>query len=194
MHTRVGRAGRALQAVRHLRRRAAQERARSTPAAPSCITSRAASTACATQGVRFVNVTPTADDLDTGGAVEWLADPAQHRRRADPGALPHAAGREASTTATSSTAAPWASTSSRPISPARTPQWAEKITGIAGVAHRGAGARDGGDPHHGQHQLVAAAQPPRRAAVLGAGDARLHAGPDRPAGRRLRRAATARST
>ncbi len=24
-------------------------------------------------GVRFVNVTPTADDLDTGGAVEWLA-------------------------------------------------------------------------------------------------------------------------
>ena len=25
------------------------------------------------KGVRFVNVTPTADDLDTGGAVEWLA-------------------------------------------------------------------------------------------------------------------------
>src|SRR5262249_15649697 len=24
-------------------------------------------------GVRFVNVTPTADDLDTGGDVEWLA-------------------------------------------------------------------------------------------------------------------------
>src|SRR5207253_10312694 len=25
------------------------------------------------KGVRFVNVTPTADDLDTGGDVEWLA-------------------------------------------------------------------------------------------------------------------------
>ena len=25
------------------------------------------------KGVRFVNVTPTAEDLDTGGAVEWLA-------------------------------------------------------------------------------------------------------------------------
>src|SRR5215472_232884 len=27
----------------------------------------------ATKGVRFVNVTPTAEDLDTGGEVEWLA-------------------------------------------------------------------------------------------------------------------------
>ena len=46
---------------------------RSTPAAPPCITSRAASTRMREKGVRFVNVTPTAEDLDTGGAVEWLA-------------------------------------------------------------------------------------------------------------------------
>ena len=56
-----------------------------------------------------------------------------------------------------------------------------------GRAHRRSRARDGGDAHDGQHRLVAAAQPPWRAAVLGAGDAGLHAGPDRPAGRRLRR-------
>ena len=82
------------------------------------------------KGVRFVNVTPTADDLDTGGAVEWLAI----RPNTDAAlilALCHTLlDGEAATTATSSTAAPWASTSSRPRSPARTPAWAEKITGI----------------------------------------------------------------
>ena len=46
------------------------------------------------QGVRFVNVTPTAEDLDTGGAGRVAGDPAEHRCRADAGALPHAARRE----------------------------------------------------------------------------------------------------
>ena len=46
-------------------------------------------------------------------------DPAQHRRGDDPGALPRAADREALRSRRSSTAAPWASTSSRPISPSK---------------------------------------------------------------------------
>jgi len=37
------------------------------------------------KGVRFVNVTPTAEDLDTGGEVEWLAS-GPTRRGDDPGA------------------------------------------------------------------------------------------------------------
>ena len=44
-------------------------------------------------GVRFVNVTPTADDLDTGGDVEWLAIRPNTDTAMIAGALPHAAGR-----------------------------------------------------------------------------------------------------
>ena len=69
----LGRARQALQALRRVRRRAAQERADQLRAAPSCTTSRRGLFGMRDAGVRFVNVTPTADDLDTGGDVEWLA-------------------------------------------------------------------------------------------------------------------------
>ena len=72
------------------------------------------------KGVRFVNVTPTADDLDTGGAVEWLAI----RPNTDTAlilALCHTLWRRTCTTVTSSPATRWASRSSRLPSPARTP-------------------------------------------------------------------------
>ena len=46
---------------------------RSTPAAPWCITLKDGLYGMRAKGVRFVNVTPTAEDLDTGGDVEWLA-------------------------------------------------------------------------------------------------------------------------
>ena len=142
-------------------------------------------------GVRFVNVTPTADDLDTGGDVEWLAI----RPNTDAAmilALCHTLLVENlhdqafldRYTVGFDKFRPYL-TGERDGQP-KDAAWAEKITGIAADAHRRAGARDGGDPHHGQHRLVAAARASRRAAVLGAGHAGRHAGPDRPAGRRLR--------
>ena len=138
------------------------------------------------KGVRFVNVTP-----DRRGSRQWrrrrmARHPAQHRCRADAGALPHASDREAL----------------RPRLPRSLHGGFRQVRGLprrqgrrlgredhrhSRLAHRRSRARDGGDTHHRQHRLVAAAQPPWRAAVLGAGDAGLHAGPDRPAGRRLRR-------
>ena len=145
------------------------------------------------KGVRFVNVTPTADDLDTGGDVEWLAI----RPNTDTAlmlALCHTLLDENLHDRAFLDRCTVGFDKFAPSLAGRTPEWAEGITGIPAARIRAPRARDGGDPHHGQHQLVAAAQPSRRAAVLGAGDAGLHAGPDRPAGRRLRRRATARST
>ena len=68
----VGRDGRALQALRLLRRRAAQERQINAGGATKHHV-KGGLYGMRAKGVRFVNVTPTADDLDTGGAVEWLA-------------------------------------------------------------------------------------------------------------------------
>ena len=161
--------------------------ARSTPAAPPSITSRAA-----LYGMRAKRRALRQRDADRRRPRHRrrrrvAGDPAQHRHRADPGALPHAADARTCTTATSSTAAPWASTSSRPRSPARTPAWAEKITGIpapriAALAREMAATRTMVNINWSLQRSAS-----RRAAVLGAGHAGLHAGPDRPAGRRLRR-------
>ena len=56
----------------------------------------------------------------------------------------------------------------------------------SGRHHPRAGAPHGGDAHHADRVVVAAARRPRRAAVLGADPARRLPRPDRPAGRRLR--------
>ena len=138
------------------------------------------------KGVRFVNVTPTAEDLDTGGDVEWLAI----RPNTDAAmilALCHVLLTEKLHDREFLDRCTVGFDKFAPYLADKTPEWAEKITGIPAHRIRRPRPRDGGDAHHGQHQLVAAAQPSRRAAVLGAGDAGLHAGPDRPAGRRLRR-------
>ena len=181
----VGRHGRALQALRLLRRRAVQEqpdqRRRRHQASRQ---GRALRHARQGRALRQ-------RDAD-GGRSRYrrrrrvAGDPAQHRHRPDPGALPYADGGE-----------PARSRLPRPLH-----RGLRQVRALARrqgrrlgredhrhsrSAHHLTGARDGGDPHHGQHQLVAAAQPSRRAAVLGDGHARLHAGPGRPAGRRLRR-------
>ena len=125
------------------------------------------------KGVRFVNITPTAEDLDTGGDIEWLAI----RPNTD-AALILALCNVLLTEKLLRSRVP------RPLHgglrqvralprASRTPEWAGGDLRHSRCPHPGPGARDGGDPHHGQHQLVAAARASRRAAVLGAGDAGL---------------------
>ena len=181
----VGRHGRALQALRLLRRRAAQEQP------DQCRRRHQASR----QGraLRHARQGRALRQRDADRRRprhrrrrRMAGDPAQHRHRPDPGALPHADGGEPA----------------RPRLPRPLHRGLREVRALARrqgcrlgredhrhpcVAHRRTGARDGGDAHDGQHQLVAAAQPSRRAAVLGDDHAGLHAGPGRPAGRRLRR-------
>ena len=138
------------------------------------------------KGVRFVNITPTAEDLDTGGDIEWLAirpntDAAMILALCNVLLTENLHDREFLDRCTVGF------DKFAPSLADKTPGMGRGDLRHSRSPHPGPRARDGGDPHHGQHQLVAAAQPSRRAAVLGAGDARLHAGPDRPAGRRLRR-------
>ena len=181
----VGRAGRALQAVRHLRRRTAQERA------DQCRRRDGASAQGrplrhARQGRALRQHHADRRGPRHRRRYRMAGDPAQHRCRDDPGALPRSLHRE----------------SLRPRIPRPLHGRLRQVRALAGrqdagmgrgdhrhqrPPHPRAGARDGGDPHDGEHQLVAAALASRRAAVLGAGDPGQHAGPDRPAGRRLRR-------
>ena len=100
----------------------------------------------ARQGVRFVNVTPTRRRSRHRRRRRVAGDPAQHRHRPDPGALPHAAWRRTCTTATSSTAtrvgfdkfAPYARRG-------KDAAWAEKITGIPAARIAALAREHGGD-------------------------------------------------
>ena len=173
-----------LQAVRLLRRRAAQNAQINAGGAVRHHV-KGGLAALRAAGVRFVNITPTGDDLDYRWRGRMAADPAQHRHRADAGAVPRAAGRRPARQSLPRSLHRGLR-EARALSRRQDAAVGREDHRHPGVAHRGPGARDGGHPHNGQHQLGAAAQPSRRAAVLGTGDARLHAGPDRPAGRRLR--------
>ena len=74
----VGRAGRAHASCSSPSAACRARTRRSTPAARrQHRVQRRARTAWRQAGVRFVNVSPVRDDLDTGGAVEWIADPAR---------------------------------------------------------------------------------------------------------------------
>ena len=142
------------------------------PAARWCHRLKAGLYGMRAKGVRFVNVTPTAEDLDTGGDVEWLAI----RPNTDAAmilALCHVLLTEKLYDREFLDRCTVGFDKFAPYLADKTPEWAEKITGIPATRIRSPGARDGGDAHDGQHQLVAAAQPSRRAAVLGAGDAGL---------------------
>ena len=69
---------------------------------------------------------------------------------------------------------------------AKSPQWASHDLRAARRRSDRAGATDGGGAHHRDGQLVAAADPARRAGAVDGPDAGGDAGPDRPSRRRFR--------
>ena len=161
---------------------------RSTPAAPAKHHVKGGLYGMRDKGVRFVNVTPTADDLDTGGAVEWLAI----RPNTDAAlilALCHTLLAEnlhdrdfldrCTRRLRARSGVPLGSPARTPRGPRRSPASPPRASSPSRARWR---RRARWSASAGR-----CSAPSRRAAVLGAGHARLHAGPDRPAGRRLRR-------
>ena len=139
------------------------------------------------KGVRFVNITPTAEDLDTGGDIEWLAI----RPNTDAALI-------------------LALCNVLLTEKLHDREFLDRCTvgfdKFAPSARRPDAGMGRGDlrhsrfphPRRSRREMAATRttvninwslqrSASRRAAVLGAGDAGLHAGPDRPAGRRLRR-------
>ncbi len=139
------------------------------------------------KGVRFINITPTAEDLDTGGDIEWLAI----RPNTDAAmilALCNVLLTEKLHDRAFLDRCTVGFDKFAPSLADKTPEWAEKElpafprSRIRALAREMAATRTTVNINWSLQRIAS-----RRAALLGAGDAGLHAGPDRPAGRRLRR-------